>query len=163
MIKKFEKYKGIHPGLVLDRELKKRFIKQRPLAMSLNEHPQTFNAIIKGKRGIGTALALKIEKELGLEEGTLVMLQAYYDIKKIRDKEKQLIPDLTILRKVLFWDTDIERINWQKQFRSVIQRVFERGNDKEKKEIVRFYGKDKVKKVLSDTKGEATIFLKTKG
>ena len=77
VIKRFEKYKGIHPGIVLDRELKKRSIRQRPFALSLNEHPQTFNAITKGKRGISTPLALKIEQELGLEEGTLVILQAY--------------------------------------------------------------------------------------
>ena len=41
-----EKYKGIHPGVVLDRELKKRAIKQRPFALSIGEHPQIFNAII---------------------------------------------------------------------------------------------------------------------
>lgn len=35
-----EKYKGIHPGVVLDRELKKRSIKQRPFALSINEHPK---------------------------------------------------------------------------------------------------------------------------
>ena len=52
MIKQYEKYKGIHPGIILDRELKKRSIKQRPFALSLDEHPQTFNAITKGKRGI---------------------------------------------------------------------------------------------------------------
>ena len=60
------KYKGIHPGIVLNRELKKRSIKQRPFAMAINEHPQTLNAITKGKRNLNTALALKIEKKLGL-------------------------------------------------------------------------------------------------
>src|SRR5690606_41359530 len=88
MIKQYEKYKGIHPGVILDRELKKRSIKQRPFALSLDEHPQTFNAITKGKRGISTALALKIERELGLEEGTLVILQAYYDITKVPSDRK---------------------------------------------------------------------------
>ncbi len=40
----YYKYKGIHPGIILDRELKKRSLKQRPFALSINEHPQTFNA-----------------------------------------------------------------------------------------------------------------------
>lgn len=79
MNKQYEKYKGIHPGIVLDRELKKRSLRQGPFALSLEEHPQTFNAITKGKRGISTSLALKIERELGLEEGTLVILQAYQE------------------------------------------------------------------------------------
>ena len=102
MIRQFEKYKGIHPGIVLDRELKKRSIKQRPFALSLEEHPQTCNAITKGKRGISIALALKIERQLGLEEGTLVILQAYYDIEKIKEKEIRSTPELHILSKGLF-------------------------------------------------------------
>jgi len=148
----YEKYKGIHPGIVLDRELKKRSIKQRPFALSLEEHPQTFNAITKGKRGISTALALKIERELGLEEGTLVILQAFYDIQKIKEKESQKSPNLNVLSKSLFWDTDLPKINWEKQFKAVIQRVFERGGEEEKDEIIRFYGIEKVKHALEESK-----------
>ena len=151
MIRQFEKYKGIHPGIVLDRELKKRSIKQRPFALSLEEHPQTFNAITKGKRGINTALALKIERELGLEEGTLVILQAFYEIQKIKEKEIKSTPDLYILNKALFWDTDIQHIDWKRQYRAVIQRVFERGNENDKNEIIRFYGAEKVKKALQES------------
>src|SRR5690606_41104135 len=148
MTARFKKYKGIHPGAILERELKKRNISQRSFALSLNEHPQTFNAIIKGKRNLNTALALKIERELNLEEGTMVLLQAYFDIQKIKDEEFQETPNLDILRKVLFWDTDIDTINWSRQAKAVIQRVFERGNDEEKEEIIRFYGKDKVEEAL---------------
>ncbi|HLV47084.1 MAG TPA: hypothetical protein VKY32_08615 [Flavobacterium sp.] len=152
MIKQYEKYKGIHPGVILDRELKKRSIKQRPFALSLNEHPQTFNAITKGKRGISTALALKIERELGLEEGTLVILQAYYDIQKTKEKNLQRTPNLSVLSKSLFWDTDINNIDWKRQHRAVIQRVFERGNETDKEEIIRFYGLEKVKQALEKSK-----------
>lgn len=102
MIQQYEKYKGIHPGIILDRELKKRSIKQRPFALSIEEHPQTFNAITKGKRRISTALALKIERELGLEEGTLVILQAFYEIQKIKEKESKSTPKLNVLSKALF-------------------------------------------------------------
>ncbi len=150
MVKQYEQYKGIHPGIVLDRELQKRSIKQRPFALSLKEHPQTFNAITKGKRGISTTLALKIERELELEEGTLVILQAYYDIQKIKEKEGHKSPDLTLLSKALFWDTDRQHIDWERQYRAVIQRVFERGNEDDKKEIIRFYGAEKVQQALQE-------------
>lgn len=164
MIKQYEKYKGIHPGVILDRELKKRSIKQRPFALSLNEHPQTFNAITKGKRGISTALALKIERELGLEEGTLVILQAYYDIQKIKEKNLQRTPNLSVLSKSLFWDTDIKNIDWERQYRAVIQRVFERGNEADKKEIIRFYGIEKVKQALDFSKARKlyTVYQQNK-
>lgn len=148
MEKQFEKYKGIHPGIILDRELKKRSIKQRPFALSMAEHPQSFNAIIKGKRSLSTALALKIERGLDLDEGTFVLLQAYYDIKTEKEKLDRQTPDLTILRKSLFWDTDISQIDWQKQAKSVIKRTFERGDEAEKDEIERFYGQERVKSVL---------------
>lgn len=152
MEKQFERYKGIHPGIVLERELKRRSLKQRPFAFSIEEYPQSFNAILKGKRSVTTALALRIEKALELEEGTIVMLQAYYDIKKEKEKQSNNIPNLSILRKSLFWDTDISRINWQQQAKAVIMRVFERGDDYEKDEITRFYGKAKIKAAFAGEK-----------
>jgi len=159
MTRQYEKYRGIHPGILLERELKKRSIKQRPFALSLDEHPQSFNAIIKGKRGISTSLALKIERKLGLEEGVLVILQAYYDIQKVKEKENQLTPDLSILNKSLFWDTDIKKIDWQRQFSAVIQRVFERGNETDKNEITRFYGPRKIKQVLEESNARISYTL----
>lgn len=145
------KYKGIHPGVVLDRELLKRGLKQRPFAISIGEHPQTFNAILKGRRNLPTALALKIEKELSLKEGDLVMLQAYFDIEKEKSKFIHETPNLEIIRKILFWDTDFQKIDWQKNYKAVIKRVFERGNEEERKEITRFYGKKKLEQVLSSS------------
>lgn len=142
------KYKGIHPGIVLKRELKKRSIKQRPFAMSIQEHPQTLNAITNGKRNLNTPLALKIEKKLDLEEGTLALLQTYYEINREKIKMPLQSPNFSLLRKSLFWDTNRDQIDWQKQSKAVIQRVFERGNDTEKKEIIRFYGRQKVDEVL---------------
>lgn len=143
-----EKYKGIHPGLILERELKKRNLKKGPFALSLHEYPQTLNAITKGQRGFTPTLSLKIDKALGLEEGTMLLLQTYYEIKKEQQQNKSVKqPDLSIIRKTLFWDTDITKIDWTKQYKAVIQRVFERGNDEEKKEMLRFYGIDKIKEI----------------
>lgn len=147
MIAYAEKYKGIHPGRVLERELKKRSIKQRPFALAIGEHPQTLNAIIKEKRDLNTALALKIEDRLGLKEGSLVLLQAFFDIKKEKEGQGTKTPDFSILRKSLFWDTDVKDIDWDRQYKAVIRRILERGNAKEKKEITRFYGAKKVASV----------------
>jgi addiction module HigA family antidote len=152
VISRFEKYKGIHPGIVIARELDKRAIKQRPFALSIGEHPQTFNAITKGKRNINTAIALKIEKALDLEEGTLLILQVFYDIKIAKQQSAPNKPDLSKLRMSLFWDTDIEKIDWERQYKAIIQRVFERGNDEEKNELTRFYGKAKIRAAFSAPK-----------
>ena len=145
-----EKYKGIHPGFILDRELKKRNIKKSPFAASLQEYPQIINEITKGRRGITPALSLKIDKALAFEEGTMLVLQAYYEIQKEKTKlDTEIKPNLTLFRKALFWDTDIKSVNWNKQYKALIKRVFERGNEIEKSEIIRYYGLHKVQEVIS--------------
>ena len=156
-----EKYKGIHPGIILERLLAKKEISQRPFALSIAEHPQTINAITKGRRNLNTALALKIEKELGLEEGSLALLQTYYNIAE--EKKKTLhTPNLSNLRKSLFWDTDISKINWDKQYKAIIQRIYERGNDAEKKELELFYGASKIKTALRLTRTKPYTIYKNK-
>lgn len=141
--------KGIHPGLVLERELEKRHLRKGAFALSLQEYPQTLTAITKGKRGMNTALALKIEEALGLKEGYLMVLQVYYDIEEEKRKIKVSNATLPKLRRALFWDTKIEKIDWEKQKRAIIKRVFERGNDTEKNEIIRYYGKKTVDSILN--------------
>ena len=57
-------------------------------------------------------------------------------------------PKLTVFRKSLFWDTDISLIDWNRQYKAVINRVFERGNEDERNETIRFYGTEKVNSAL---------------
>lgn len=140
--------KGIHPGLILERELKQRHLSKGPFALSLQEYPQTLVSITKGKRRMNTNLALKIENALEIEEGYFMTLQLFYDIKEIKRRQYRLHPDFTKLRRVLFWDTKMENIDWEKQKKAVIKRVFERGDEIEKEEIVRFYGQEKVNNIL---------------
>jgi len=154
MEKLISKFKGIHPGFILERELKKRGLKKGPLALSMNEYPQILNDITKGKRGMTAALSIKLDQILGLEEGTMLILQTYYEIQKEKDKRSLADkPNLSIIRKILFWDTDFDKINWQTQYQSVIERVLERGNSEEKNELIRYYGQDKINKVTKSTKG----------
>src|SRR5580693_5538845 len=115
--------KGLHPGIVLERELKKRKLSKGRFAISVNEFPQTLGAITKGKRNMNTPLALRIEHALGIEEGYFMTLQVFYEIKEEKRKQHQHdIPDLSKLRPILFWDTNMEKIDWQQQKKSVIQR-----------------------------------------
>jgi plasmid maintenance system antidote protein VapI len=140
MNQELEILKGIHPGVIVDRKIKERKLSKGRFALMINEYPQTLGAITKGKRSMNTALALKIEQELQLAEGFLMTLQVFYDIKQEKRKTEMSRPDLSKLRRGLFWDTDMEKIDWKLQKRAVIQRVFERGNSTEKEEITRFYG-----------------------
>ena len=88
MNEQLNKIKGIHPGLFLENLLQLKDLKKVAFARTVGEHPQTFIAILKGKRKMNTKLALKVEKHLGLEEGFLMILQVYYDIAKEKGETK---------------------------------------------------------------------------
>lgn len=138
--------KGIHPGKFVDRELKKRNLNQRQFALSIGEHPQTLSAIIKGNRRMNVTLSINIEEQLELEEGFLMTLQVFYDIKEAK-KDSTYKPDLSKFRKVTFWDTSFDKIDWKQNKVAVIKRIFSRGTEIEQEEIIRFYGKEVVDKV----------------
>jgi antitoxin HigA-1 len=138
--------KGVHPGKFLERELLKRHINKRQFALAIDEHPQTLGAIIKGNRRMNVELSLKIEEKLELDEGFLMTLQVFYDVKQAKKKNQQT-PDISKLRKGLFWDTTFDKIDWEQMKVAVIKRVFSRGTEEEKEEITRFYGKEVVEKI----------------
>mgnify|MGYP003299505517 FL=1 len=136
-----ENIKGMHPGALIKHELIKMKMSQRQFAAKIGEHWQILNAVINQKRGISLTTALKIEREFGYDEGFLLIMQVYYDIEK--DKQKDIgkslsgIPDV---RRILFWDTDFDKIDWAASRESIITRILERGSDAEKAEIARYYG-----------------------
>jgi plasmid maintenance system antidote protein VapI len=150
MFEKLSILKGLHPGFFLEHELKKKKLSKRRFAISLSEYPQTIGAITKGNRDMNTSLSLRIERALGLEEGFLMMLQAFYDIKKEKEKRK-LTPNLSVFSSALFWDTKIENIDWNLHNKFIVHRVFEYGNEQEKHEILNFYGKDMVENLLMNS------------
>ena len=72
-------------------------------------------------------------------------LQVYYDIAEEKRKRSQNHrPDLTKFRSTIFWDTKIEKIDFTAHSRYVINRVFERGNEEEIQEVIRYYGRDAI-------------------
>lgn len=60
--------KGIHPGKLIERDLKKRDISQRLLAERIGEHYQTVNAVIKGRRNLTVEMSVKLDDFLGYED-----------------------------------------------------------------------------------------------
>lgn len=157
MIPEISKIKGIHPGAVLKREIKKRGLKNKELASSVNEHAQTISAILNEKRSINPHLSIKLGRKLGVDEDYFMLLQASYDVEKVKLKKLvQQTPNLKNIRKVLFWDTDFKKIDWIKNRKAIIKRIFERGNPLEIKEITDFYGKETIQNEL---KGIENNFL----
>lgn len=145
MLPDLHKIKGLHPGLILKRELINSGMKGIELAKSIDEHKQTISAILNLKRNINPALSIKLSKIFNVEEDYFMLLQASYEVKKATNFiNNKSTPDRTKFRKVVFWDTDIDKIDWQQNKSAVIQRVLERGNSLEINEIISFYGKKNI-------------------
>lgn len=162
MEKELALLKGLHPGIFLAGELRKRKIGRGRFALSIAEYPQVIGDIANGKRRLSPRIALKLDKALGKEEGFFMLLQAWYDV--FEEKRTQMAdskPDLTKLRPGIFWDTDMGSIDWERQSEAVIQRVFERGNETEREEIVRFYGTERVEAILESLNGKSDTPVST--
>ncbi len=61
----------------------------------------------------------------------------------------------------IFWDVDFENLDYDKYFRYVIERVFERGDVQDIRNCRRYYGDEKVSQVLLNAKflPEITMYL----
>jgi hypothetical protein len=54
------------------------------------------------------------------------------------------------LNRVFFWDFDIDAMDFEKAYKTIITRIIERGGQDEIDEIVRFYGHEKVISTIRD-------------
>jgi addiction module HigA family antidote len=153
MLPEISMIKGIHPGAILKRELKIRGMKSSELAKLVNEHKQSISAILNERRSINPRLSIKLAKEFGVAADYFMHLQASHliNLEVQKDAEKNT-PDLKKIRKIVFWDTDFNLLDWEKQKSAIIKRIFERGNDTEIKEIITFYGLSTVKQTIDTTK-----------
>ncbi|MBR6903926.1 MAG: HigA family addiction module antidote protein [Bacteroidales bacterium] len=72
-------FRAVHPGETLAEELKERGIKQKELAQAIGILPSHLNELIKGKRSFTTAIAMALEKELGIPYDFWMRLQYGYE------------------------------------------------------------------------------------
>lgn len=61
-------------------------------------------------------------------------------------------PDKPYFNKRIFWDTDADKMDFQVQYRAIIERVFDRGDVEDIQYCRRFYDDEKIKEVLLNAK-----------
>lgn len=151
MYETYLQYHHIPCGAVIDRIRTRENLTQRELAERSCILFQRINDFIAGRRKISPEQSLKLEKALGIErKGFFYQIQTNHEIfLAIKRMTQVQLPDLSKFRKALFWDTDFESLNWQRNYAWIIQRVFEYGNESEITETIRFYGKKAIENVIS--------------
>lgn len=76
---------AIHPGEVLQEELKSRGLLQNAFASRIGMQPSHLSALIHGRRNVTPAIARKLEEELGIPATTWLNLQNLYNLKGFRN------------------------------------------------------------------------------
>lgn len=69
---------AVHPGSILKRELQERGMTQKELAKSMGMPAPNLSDIVKGKRPVTEAIAIKLEEALGISFQTWMNLQSQY-------------------------------------------------------------------------------------
>lgn len=75
---------AVHPGELIRDEIEFRGIAQRELARRIEVSPTIINEVLKGKRQLGTELALLIGAALDIDAEPLIELQSRYNIYKVQ-------------------------------------------------------------------------------
>jgi hypothetical protein len=57
-----------------------------------------------------------------------------------------------VLQKRIFWDVDFNKIDYQKSYHFVIERVFERGDVEDVRQVRKFYGDELIQSTLKNAK-----------
>jgi antitoxin HigA-1 len=76
----------LHPGEVLRAELEARKLLKSAFALNIKVYPSHFSDVLRGKRNINSAFAIKLEQALGISAGFWIRLQGEYDLAKERMK-----------------------------------------------------------------------------
>lgn len=141
MRKRIDILKGILPGKVIERDLRKRGLVCDAFAKMIGVEAQVLEAVIAGRRELTPDMAVRIEERLGYEKEFLWELQRFYEMERCEKENcRKAVTGVPDIRRSLFWDADFVSIDWAVCREAVIRRVLERGNEKEKREIARYYG-----------------------
>lgn len=152
MYEQYLTYHHIPCGAILGRIMAKEHFTQRELASYSGIPYQRINDFIANRRRISPENSLKLENALGIDyQCFFYQIQTNHEIYlATRRFSEQIQPDKSNYRKNLFWDTDFDTIDWQRNSEWIIKRVFEYGNQNEIEETIRFYGKIKITNVLQN-------------
>ncbi len=140
MIDRFEIYKGIPVGNIIKRDLKKKGLSQVMLANQIGIPYKTLNKILNNHSLLNIKYAEKIESFMDYEPTILIRLQDYLIEKKFAQKKLITYGAIPKIRKCVFWDIDINSLDWIKHKNFIIERATRYGNKEEKKAVSQFYG-----------------------
>lgn len=151
---RFLQYPSLDTGSVIKYFLNKSGITGKQLAERSGLTPQRVSDFANNHRRITAEVSFKLENAFGIDhKGYFYLIQTNHDIYLASHNDmKRETPRLSEIKKQIFWDSDMAKIDWNANRKHIIQRVFEYGDENAIKEIIRFYGASEVKSTLSQIK-----------
>ena len=89
----------IHPGEMIKDEIVARGLTQKDLAKQMGVSYTVFNEILNGKRPVTTEYALLLEAALGTDANIWLVLQADYNMQKMK-QDRSFMKRLEQIRKI---------------------------------------------------------------
>lgn len=111
---------------------------------------EELQAILNKEKEIDSYLSESLGRFFGADRDYFLKVQKQWNKELEYQKLPKPTPNLANIRPVVFWDGDFNKIDWIRYEKGIIQRIFERGNELEKQEIIAFYGREKVIATLKD-------------
>lgn len=140
MTRCFHTYRGIPLGIILKKDLKRFGISQKNLAEQIGMSYTNLNRSINYHRLFNIDEATKIDKFFGYEPGFVKKMQDYHlSANKVPSGSSSISIDRPNVRACVFWDVNIESLDWQNHRQFIIKRVDSYGNLSEKKSVHEFY------------------------
>jgi len=81
----------LHPGKILREELESRKLGKSAFALDIKVYPSQFSDILRGRRNINAAMAIKLENALGINAEFWMRLQTEYDLAMERHKMQEVV------------------------------------------------------------------------
>lgn len=134
-----ECYKSIAPGKIIAHMIRKDGRTQQDLARELGVQRQVISAIVTGRRDIPEKLSYKLDDALGFETGFFLVIQAYYKARTHQIENKADTGLTPTIRRAVFWDIDMDKLDWTLNKDFIIERVNQRGNREEIERVLHYY------------------------
>lgn len=141
MTRRYEIYKDIPLNLIIKKDLKKKKLSQKVLAQILGMSYRSLNKAINGHRYFTKEEGDRIDSFFDYETEFIIRIQG---VKKESQKtfltlDKSTRNSIPQVRACVFWDIDINKLDWIKHSRFIIERVSVYGNNEEKESVNNYY------------------------
>lgn len=141
MLPDIHKIKNTPPSVIIFHELKKTKCSLEKFMEDTGFSKETFDDITP-------EVSLILGEKFKVSATYFLEIQEKFQ--KSQKESKNTKTKIPKINKFIFWDTEFDKLDWIQHRKSIIKRIFERGFEEDKIEIISFYGEEIILKTLKE-------------